>query len=114
MDKAVSPVDKATPVDPLAVTDTAGGARFTVKARPGARENRIRGLREGALVVAVTAVAEKGQANTAILKLLAKTLGCPRSALTVVAGNTHSLKSVLAEGLTSATVRDRLAAFLEP
>jgi uncharacterized protein (TIGR00251 family) len=71
------------------------GVVLAVKAQAGARENAVRGEHEGALKVAVTQVPEKGKANRAITKVLAKTLGLRRSQLQLIDGETHSNKRFL-------------------
>jgi uncharacterized protein YggU (UPF0235/DUF167 family) len=43
-------------------------------------------------------VPEKGRANTALEVLLAKALGVPKSAVSVIAGGTSRLKSVRVAG----------------
>jgi uncharacterized protein (TIGR00251 family) len=73
----------------------ADGVVLAVKARAGARQNAVRGEHEGALKVAVTQVPEKGKANRAIVKLLAKTLGLRRSQLELLDGETNSHKRFL-------------------
>ncbi len=50
------------------------------------------------LRVRVTAVPDKGKANAAVMGLLAKTLGVPKSAVTLVSGETARLKTIAIEG----------------
>jgi len=50
-----------------------------VRARPGARQDAVMGVRAGELVVAVRSVAEKGKANEGIIRILARVLGVPRA-----------------------------------
>tara|TARA_R110002111_G_scaffold72693_1_gene116335 strand:- start:207 stop:497 length:291 start_codon:yes stop_codon:yes gene_type:complete len=66
--------------------------RLEVHATPSARSNKVGGQHDGALRVSVTAVADKGKANTAIAKLLAKTLGISRSSIEMVSGQTNRRK----------------------
>ena len=49
---------------------------------------------EGIVQVRVTATPEAGKANTAVLALLAKALGVPKSALSIVRGETGRDKRV--------------------
>ena len=74
------------------------GLLLLLRAQPGARRNGFAGLmqtREGpALRVAVTEAAEKGRANRAIIALLARALGVPKSAITMVRGEGSRLKLV--------------------
>jgi uncharacterized protein len=75
----------------------ARGTILPVRAQPGARFNGIRGLQDGMLKVAVTQVAEKGKANTAIVKVLAKELGLRKSQIHLLSGETSALKRFLIE-----------------
>lgn len=79
------------------------GVRVHLRATPGARANEIAGLWNSAdgvarLAVKVTAPPDKGKANAAIIKLFAKRLGLPKSALSVRAGETSRLKSIDIKG----------------
>ncbi|KQZ93243.1 hypothetical protein ASD64_19120 [Mesorhizobium sp. Root157] len=60
--------------------------------------------------VRVRAVPEKGAANTALARLIAKTFGAPASAVTIVAGQTARLKTVRIAG-DPAQLASRLAEF---
>jgi len=60
------------------------------------------------LQVRVAAAAADGQANAALLVLLAKGLGRPKSALTLVAGHTARLKRIEVAGLTEADLAQAL------
>lgn len=78
---------------------TETGARLYVRASPGAKQNAIGGLWRGPgeetrLSVKVTAAPDKGKANAAILALLAKALGLPKSALLVASGDLSRLKTI--------------------
>ena len=72
---------------------------ITVKLTPGARKNEITGWEvDGAggrvLKVKVTAIAEKGKANQALIDLLAKEWKIPKSAMTILRGQTSRVKQV--------------------
>lgn len=82
------------------VTD---GLRLAVRLTPKAGHDGIEGLKPTAdgsveLAVKVTAVPESGKANDALLRLLAKRLKLPVSALQLVAGATDRHKQILIEG----------------
>jgi len=84
-------------------TPTASGLRLRLRVTPNASLDRIDGpetLADGTTVLRlrVRAVPENGKANAAVILLLAKALGLPRSAVTLVAGETARLKTVLVEG----------------
>ena len=70
-----------------------------VRLQPKASADRLEGPGHDAsgrqfLKARVRAVPEKGKANAALEKLIARALGVPRSAVTVVKGNTDRLKTV--------------------
>jgi len=50
------------------------------------------------LRVRVKAVPDKGKANAAVIALVAKALGVPRSRISVAAGETARLKTLAVEG----------------
>jgi uncharacterized protein (TIGR00251 family) len=73
------------------------GVRVRIRLTPRASANRIAGLQaeaEGgvALKVMVTAVAEGGKANAALIDLLAREWRLPKRDLTIVAGATDRRK----------------------
>ena len=76
-----------------------GGAELRVRAQPNASKDQIEGQAEDAagqtfLKVRVRAVPEKGKANDAIEKLIARALGLPKSAVSVEKGETQRIKTV--------------------
>ncbi len=78
---------------------TPDGAQIFVRASPSAAKDEITGLWQGAdderrLAVKVAAPPDKGKANAAIIKLLAKALGVAKSTLSVSAGETARLKTI--------------------
>ena len=84
-----------------------GGIRVYVRATPNASKDEIVGewrgedTRAGAdvrLAVKVTAPPDKGKANAAIIKLLAKHFGVAKSAVSIVSGETGRLKVVEVKG----------------
>jgi len=79
------------------------GVRVQLRVTPKAAENRITGVAQGgagvtALKVKVTAAPDRGKANEAVLKLLAREWGLAKSTLKLVAGETSRSKVVLIEG----------------
>lgn len=87
-------------------------ATLAVRVQPGASRQRIAGMMGDALKVAVSAPPEKGKANRAVEKLLAKTLGLPASAVRVVGGETSRRKTVRCDGISPEALRERIAARL--
>lgn len=72
---------------------------LVLRVTPNAGMDRIEGVEtrnDGSVVlrVRVKAVADKGKANGAVLALLARALGVPKSTLALVSGETARLKTV--------------------
>ncbi len=65
----------------------APGAVLEVRVTPKASRNEIR-EEDGQIRVYVTTVPENGKANDAVVKLLSKALGVPKSRLTLIRGAT--------------------------
>ncbi len=68
-----------------------------IKLKPSARKNAVLGWEKGAngqdvLKVQITTAPEKGKANMALIALLAEYWGVPKSALTIMRGETSRLK----------------------
>jgi uncharacterized protein (TIGR00251 family) len=61
-------------------------------------------VHDGRLKLAVTAPPVDGEANAAVVELLARELGVPRAAVEVVAGATSRRKTVRVVGATRAMV----------
>jgi uncharacterized protein (TIGR00251 family) len=87
----------------LKVTENPDSLDIDVIAKPKASRNKIEGVHDGALKISVTAAPEKGKANDAIIGLLSKKLKIPKSAITVLRGETSRKKKLRIEGIT----RDR-------
>jgi len=87
-----------------------GGVRLAIKAVPGASRTRIVGGLGGALKVTVAAAPERGQANRAIVELLAEVLEIPEANVTITRGLTNPRKEVTIVGLTRQEVLARLVA----
>lgn len=69
----------------------APGSEIVVKVTPKAARNGMR-LEGGVLKVSVTTVPEKGKANEAVRKLLAKEMGIAKSRLALIRGDTSREK----------------------
>jgi uncharacterized protein (TIGR00251 family) len=85
-------------------------ARIAVRVQASARKNEVVGLRDGVLIVRVTAPAIEGRANESLSRLLAKRLRVPRSSVTVIRGQRSRDKVTEIEGLDHPTL---LAALTE-
>lgn len=79
------------------------GLLLHLRVTPNAALDRIEDTErrdDGAAVLRlrVTAVPDRGKANAAVIALLARALGVPKSAITLVSGETARLKSVRIAG----------------
>lgn len=87
---------------PLPYTPAADGVRLRVHVSPRASRERIGEVvtdgRTARLRLAVTAPPHEGEANAAALRLLARALGLPKSALSVAAGHTSREKTIAIRG----------------
>ncbi|QDV77923.1 DUF167 domain-containing protein [Botrimarina mediterranea] len=92
------------------VEAAAEGVVIRVRAQPGARRNGVTGVREAELCVAVTAPPDKGRANDAIVKVVAKSIGVPRTRVKILSGETNRHKRLAVDGVTVVGVVDALRA----
>ncbi len=83
---------------------------LTVRVTPGARDSAVTGWQGDVLRVRVREKAEKGRANEAVARLLAKSLGVTASAVVLKRGATSREKQFEIDGLEDAEVRRRLGA----
>ena len=88
------------------------GILLPILAQPKARRNAVTGIHDGRLKVAVMQAPEKGKANAAIVKLLAKSLGLKRSQLELIAGATAQRKTIRVAGVSAESLSETIAAFL--
>lgn len=90
-------------------------ARLAIRLTPGASADRVEGWNVDAdgravLKVHVRARPVEGEANEALIKLLAKRLGVPRSSVVLARGGQSRLKMIAIDGLDDETIRTRLSA----
>ena len=65
--------------------------RIYIKVSPRSSKNEIVKVSEGEYKVKLTAAPVDGQANEALIKLLAKVFGVSKSAITIVGGKTAKI-----------------------
>jgi uncharacterized protein (TIGR00251 family) len=82
------------------------GITFDVLVQPRASRAMVGPVHAGGLKVAVTSPPVDGEANAAVIDLLAKTLGVARGAVSVVAGTSSRRKTVRVTGVTRAAVEE--------
>ena len=90
------------------------GCILRIRVHPRASRDRVAGFRvtgsgEDVLRLSVTAPPADGEANAAVLALLAEALGTPKSRLAIVRGHGARDKVVAVELLSLEEVRERLA-----
>jgi len=89
----------------IELTETNGDVIISVKAVPNASRNKIAGELDGALKINIAAAPERGAANKAICKLLAKTLGIRTQQVTVETGLTSPRKTVRITNVSADDIR---------
>jgi uncharacterized protein len=83
---------------------------LTVRARPRSSRPGLGPFRNGMLEVRLAAPPVDGAANAELVETLARALGLPRRAVTLVAGEHARTKRCRIEGLSSEEVSSRLEA----
>ncbi|NWG53356.1 MAG: DUF167 domain-containing protein [Hydrogenophilaceae bacterium] len=100
------------------VTATPTGAALRVRLTPRAAQDRIDAIgadADGApiLLARVRAAPDKGAANDALERLIARAFAMPRSQVAVIRGASARIKLVAIEGAAPGALRARLAALTE-
>jgi len=83
-----------------------GAVTFDVLVQPRASRAKVGPLHDGRLKVAVTSPPVDGEANAAVIELLAKTLGVARGAVEVIAGASSRRKTIKVRGVARAAVEE--------
>lgn len=89
-------------------TESDGAVTFRVRVVPRASRTEIAGELDGALKVRVSAPPVDGAANDELVRFLAKTLGVPRSDVTIAAGSASKSKVVRIHRADAASIRKSL------
>ena len=90
------------------LTTNDAGICLAVKLLPRAAKNEIGPALGNELKIKVTAPPVEGAANQALVHFLAETLGCPRSAVQIVRGQSSRHKTVAIAGMGAAEALARL------
>ena len=83
----------------VAVRDASGGFAFDILVQPRASRAKIGPMVGDRLKIGVTAPPVDGEANAAVIELLAKRLGIAKSAVQVVAGASSRRKTIRVMGV---------------
>jgi len=90
----------------LAVREHEGAVSFDILVQPRASRAKLGPVHDGRLKVAVTAPPVDGEANAAVIELLAKQLGVARGAIEIAAGQTGRRKTVRVRGVARAAIEE--------
>ncbi|WP_324201574.1 DUF167 family protein [Chthonomonas sp.] len=85
-----------------------GYTMLKIRLTPRSDRNGIDRYEEGKLYVRVTAAPVKGEANRALLALLAEALEIPKSHMELVSGTTAREKVVRIQGMEDAELSEKL------
>lgn len=85
-------------------------ATVQVRVQPKASQNAVDGIRDGVVRVRVTAPPAGGEANDAVIRLLAKVLGIGRTRISIVRGQSARVKTLEVEAMSDDEIRARLGA----
>ena len=84
---------------PACIEPTSSGVVLRVFVAPRSSSNKVLGVHDGMVKVALTAPPVEGAANKALVAFLAKLLGVSKTSVTIVAGETSRKKSVSVTGV---------------
>ena len=87
--------------------------KLQIKVVPGASMDEICGWLGDDLKVRVCVPPEKGKANAAVIKLLARSLDIPVNAISVYSGHTAKRKIIRISGISNAELHANLARILK-
>jgi len=83
-------------------------AMLSIKVVPGSRVDRVAGRYGGGFKVQVSAPAEDGKANQAVIEVIARALGVKVQQVTIVRGHAQPRKMVEIAGLDQTEAEARL------
>ncbi len=89
----------------LELREDAGGVSFSVRVSPSASRSAVLGEHGGALKVSLAAPAVEGKASDELIKLLAKLLGVPKRAVSILHGEQSKQKTLRVLGVPGEQVR---------
>ena len=79
-----------------------------IRLQPRGGRDQVMGERDGAVLIRIAAPPVDGKANQALIAFVAKTLGLPKGAVTILRGETSRNKVIRVEGRSPADVRAAL------
>ena len=93
----------------LKVNEKDGAATLDIVVQPRCPREGVGPVLRDRLKVSVNAPPVEGKANQAVQRVLAETFGVPRSAVTILRGETGKRKTVRIAGVTAAAVSQVIA-----
>lgn len=88
-------------------------ATLSVRVQPRSRSDMLAGLRDGVVIVRVTAPPLDGRANDAVCQLLAGMLGVRSSCLTILGGERGRDKVIAIDGVSQAEADEAIRAAID-
>lgn len=92
----------------LPIHDLPNGVSFAIQVQPRSGSNKIRGIHDGRLKLAVDAAPVDGEATKQCLRYLAEVFSVANSRVKLLSGALSRKKIVAIEGITSAQCRQIL------
>lgn len=85
-----------------------GAVTFEVRVSPNASRTKVLGLHGSALKLSLAAPAVEGAANAELCRFLARSLGVPQKAVSILRGDRGRTKVLRVDGVTAEQVQDLL------
>ena len=82
---------------------------INVRVTTKASKNDIRGVKNDELLISVTAVPENNKANVAIIDLISKKIGIPKSKMQIISGEKNRNKKIVIDAENIEEVLSRLS-----
>jgi uncharacterized protein (TIGR00251 family) len=95
------------------IVEKDGRTLIRVRVQPKASRNTVVLGTDGRIRVCLTAPPVRGEANRALMAFLAKALGIPKGALTLVSGENARDKTIRVSGRSASELLSRLQGFVE-
>jgi uncharacterized protein (TIGR00251 family) len=86
------------------------GDGVEIRLQPRGGRDQVMGERDGAVLIRISAPPVDGKANAALITFVAKTVGVPKGAVTIVRGETSRNKVIRVAGRAADDVRAALLA----
>lgn len=96
----------------ILLRESRAGVLLPVRVQPRSRANRVESLRDGVLRIQVTAAPTDGQANAAVIEVVAGALHCARSTLSLARGQKSRDKTICISALSISEIQARLTAIV--